>query len=364
MKVAIITDQHFGVRNDSEAFQRYFRNFYENCFFKTLEDRGIKTVINMGDITDRRKYINFKTLNFLRELYIERLERMGVVQHNIIGNHDCFYKNTNRVNSMTELFAGKRIENFHVYDEPTELELDGLKVMFIPWINDENKQRTLDMIQTTDAKIAMGHLELAGFQMYLGSVMPHGMDRNVFDRFDMVFTGHYHHKSDDGKIYYLGAPCEYTWSDYNDPRGFHIFDTDTLELEYVQNPFRIFRKVYYDDRGLTQIQRQKLLHEFKSTVDQYKDCFVRVMVRGKEDQRTFEQMLDLLYAAQPVDVSITEDATLTLEIQAADVDLSEDTLTILHKHIDSLSTVPEDDKKNLKLLMDDMYRKALELEDA
>ena len=32
------------------------------------------------------------------------------------------------------------------------------------------------------------------------------------------------------------------------PRGFHIlFDTETRELEFIQNPYEMFHKIYYDD---------------------------------------------------------------------------------------------------------------------
>ena len=37
------------------------------------------------------------------------------------------------------------------------------------------------------------------------------------------------------------------WSDYNCPKGFHIFDTDTRELERIENPLPIFKKLSYDD---------------------------------------------------------------------------------------------------------------------
>ena len=71
--------------------------------------------------------------------------------------------------------------------------------------------------------------------------------KELFRRFDIVMSGHFHHKSDDGQIYYLGTPYEIYWNDYEDPRGFHIFDTETRELERIVNPYRIFEKVYYDD---------------------------------------------------------------------------------------------------------------------
>ena len=41
MKIAIITDQHFGARKNSKLFHDYFLKFYNDVFFPTLESEGI-----------------------------------------------------------------------------------------------------------------------------------------------------------------------------------------------------------------------------------------------------------------------------------------------------------------------------------
>lgn len=361
MKIAIFNDFHIGVRNDSLIFAANQEKFCKELFLPTLKERGIGTVLCLGDLFDRRKYINYRTFDLARQYLFDPLKEMGVRLMIPVGNHDTFFRTTNRVNSPRLLL--KDYDNVEVFEDATEVVLDGRKILLLPWINEENQEAALDLIRNTDAEVAAGHLELAGFQMYLGSVIPHGMDRKVFDRFKMVMTGHFHHKSDDGKIFYLGAPCEFTWSDYNDPRGFHILDTETLELEYIQNPFRMFRKVFYDDRGLNQLQQQKLLKEFKTTASQYAGVYVRVVVRGKENQVLFEQMLEVLNNVSPCDISITEDVSVTSDIRNIEVDMSEDTLTILRRHVDQM-TMKDKDKENLKVFLSSLYQKALESEDA
>ena len=62
MKVAIITDQHFGARKNSKQFHDYFLKFYNDVFFPTLEKHKIKTVVDMGDTFDSRKGIDFAAL--------------------------------------------------------------------------------------------------------------------------------------------------------------------------------------------------------------------------------------------------------------------------------------------------------------
>ena len=165
--------------------------------------------------------------------------------HMIVGNHDCYYKNTNLVNSPSLLL--KNYDNIKTYSSPQTIKVGGLDIMMIPWICSENYDETLTQIKKTKAKIAMGHLELQGFRVNNQMIMEHGLESNVFDKFELVYSGHYHTRSNDGKIFYLGNPYELYWNDVNDARGFHIFDTDTLELTPINNPYRMFYNIYYED---------------------------------------------------------------------------------------------------------------------
>ena len=117
----------------------------------------------------------------------------------------------------------------------------------MPWINPQNEVYALGMMGETRADTLLGHLEIDGFQMYAGHESQGGLSKVEFQRFDTVMSGHFHHKSDDGQIFYLGCPYEITWSDYNDPKGFHVFDTETRELHRILNPYKMFSKIYYDD---------------------------------------------------------------------------------------------------------------------
>ena len=224
MKVAIITDTHYGARKGSKHLHDYFELFYKNVFFPSLEEHKIDTVVHMGDIFDSRKAIDLQSLEWAKRVVFEPLKKYKV--HLAIGNHDCYYKNTNNVNSPQLLL--KSYPNIHTYSEPIEIKLDKLKVLFLPWINSENFNETKELIESTDAKIAMGHLELNGFRATRGHLMETGMDIDIFNKFEKVFSGHFHTRSNDGKIYYLGNPYEMFWNDVNDPRGFTIFDTETL----------------------------------------------------------------------------------------------------------------------------------------
>ena len=352
MKIALITDTHWGVRNDNIAFMDNSKRFLDATFFPTLDREGIKTVVHLGDLVDRRKYININTATRLRRDFLEPLSNGGYDVHFIAGNHDTYFKNTNSVNALQELVVDKY--PFKLYDQlPREVEFDGTIVLMLPWICDENRQLCLDKIRSTPAQIVMGHLELAGFEMYRGSIVSHGDDRNLFNRFDLVLSGHYHHRSSDGTIYYLGSHAEFTWSDYDDPRGFHILDTETRELKFIENPYRMFDKVWYDDVTPG--------HEPEGVdFNQYSGKLVKVIVSNKSNPYRFDLFINALEKVNPIDMQIVEDhQNLAVEDDSDIVNEAESTLDIFRKYIDQ-ANVPNKDK--LQKTIVDLYNEALTIE--
>ena len=187
MKIALITDTHFGARNDNLNFNEYFYKFYKELFFPYLRENNITNVIHLGDVMDRRKYISYRIAKDFRERFLDQFD--GIQFHMLVGNHDTFYKNTNDVNSLQELVDGK-YNNIKVYPAATEVDFDECKILFVPWINVNNMTHTIKMLKTSSAQICMGHLELSGFEMQKGMVMDHGWDKEEFNRFDTVMSGH------------------------------------------------------------------------------------------------------------------------------------------------------------------------------
>jgi hypothetical protein len=200
----------------------------------------------------------------------------------------------------------------------------------------------------------MGHLEVDGFAMTgQGMVSTSGWEKEHFKRFETVFSGHFHHKNDDGQIFYLGTPYEIYWNDCDDPKGFHIYDTATKELERIVNPFTIFKKIYYDDS-----QNDYSKHN----VTQYKDHYVKVIVVNKKDLYEFDKFTDRLLKADSFEVKIIEDFS---ELDASNVsddivENSEDTITLLDKYIDELDITLSKDR--LKNTMKSLYNEAQDLE--
>ncbi len=353
MKIALITDQHFGARNDSIHFLDFYEKFYSGTFFPTLDGHNINTVIILGDTFDRRKYVNFYSLNRAKRMFFDELAKRNIKVHMLVGNHDTYYKNTNEVNSPELLLED--YTNLNIITSPKVITVDKTEILMMPWICAENQVESLELLKTAKADICMGHFEIEGFAMYRGMKSEEGLHRDIFKRFDFTFSGHYHHKSNSGGIHYLGNPYELTWQDYGDSRGFHLFDLDSRILEFVNNPNKIFHRIQYDDKT-TDI---KTISSMDLTP--YKNSYVKVVVVNKTNPYVFDMFMNKLFEIGTIDISVAEDFTELEDISDDDVDQAEDTVTILNKYVDNLTT--DLDKDKLKVLLKDIYVQALNEEE-
>ena len=339
MKIALITDQHLDGRKGSLAFWNYFQKFYDEIFFPTLEKEGIRTVIDLGDTFDNRKSMDYNTFNRVDTNYFQRLKDYEV--HMILGNHCTYYKNTNKINSPELLL--EKYRNIRIYSEPKEILLGGKVFLMMPWINSGNKEECLRLIANSEADIMCGHLECDGFEVTPGMKFEGGFKVSQFKNFKRVWSGHFHHKSKNGNVQYLGNPYQMFWNDYKDRRGFHIYDTESDRLKFVENPFEIFDKIFYDDARVDYN---------KQDVSDYKDKFIKLIVEEKRDYQMFETLVDRLYNVGVHDVKIIENL-VDVESQD-DIEVStKDTLTLLNEYIDEVEMSVE--KSDLKNLMRSLY---------
>jgi hypothetical protein len=351
VKLALINDTHAGARGDSLIFNEYFFKFWENVFFPYLKKNGITHICHLGDLVDRRKFINYVILNSWRKRFFDVLVQNNITMDIIVGNHDVTYKNTNDINAMQELF--EHYNNIRVYTESSEIEYDGLQVALVPWINSGNYQKSLDFLSKTKSQVVFGHFEISGFEMDRGNVCHDGMNAKLFDRFDTVLSGHFHHKSGKGNINYLGNQYEMTWADYGDQKGFHVFDTANRQLEYISNPYKIFHRVNYDDTV------QDFDYWKKYDYEKLKECYVKIIVVNKQNPYLFDTMMDKLYQTGVIDISIVEDLTDT-DIDNDIINETEDTITIIDKVVDSMQLDVE--KKKLKSIIRELHIEALNVE--
>jgi len=353
MKLALITDLHFGARNDSQTFARYFERFYRETFFPELERRGIKHVVDLGDTFDRRKYISYVSLKSAKEMFFNPLIDGGYQLHCIVGNHDSVYKNTIELNSIDLLLSD--YNNITTWSRPGTYNIEDFKVFVVPWICAENKEETFLLADKTDAQVCFGHLELDGYEMNKGYFIREGWDDQWLKKFEIVCSGHYHTRQSRNNVNYLGCPYEITWNDFEDQKGFHIFDTDTRELEFIPNPFNMFHKIWYDDEGW---DFDAVAKEAK-TFTQYEDCYVKVVIKNKINTHLYDHYIERLEKAGVAHIQVADDHLhMDLEDEQEIFSEAEDTPTILNKYVDALEVNPNQ-KPQLKTLLDKLYSEAL-----
>ena len=349
MKIAILGDTHAGVRGDSDTFAKYQHKFWYDVFIPYLRENNINDIIHLGDITDRRKWINYKTLNRFRSLVNSLSSEFDLKV--IIGNHDTYYKNTNRVNSMRCLFETSTQwydGAFQWYAEAEEVWYPGVEhpFLFVPWINSENLDHTLEKIKTTTARVCMGHLNLNGFEMARGLVNREGMERKVFSKFDMTLSGHFHKKSHIDNIWYLGSPFEQTWIDYGEERGFHVLDTDTMELEFVPNPHKMFFRIFYN--GTCDVNPSD-----------FSDKAVKIIINSIDDQYEFSKFIEEMEAAGAWHMQIIDntDESDTSDVEVSNIE-SKSTIQILDEYVEQ--TKYDDNNKNeVNNLLRSLFQEAI-----
>ena len=353
MKVALITDTHFGGKNDNVSFASFQAEFYERTFFPICRREKIDACIHLGDAFDRRRYTNYHSLKLAKEMFFNPMQELGVDLHMLLGNHDCYFKNNNDINAVNLTLGEYPI---HLYkDTPEIVNFDGLDVLMTPWICPEKYTECIRKIQKSKAPFAMGHLPLNGSEMHPGFYCEDGISRDIFKRYERVFSGHFHQQQDDGQIRYLGAPYEITWSDYNSAKGFHILDTETRELEFFQNPNRLFKKIFYDD------SQQNML---KTDLSEYEKTYVKLFVVRKDDFYTFDRFVDRCYNEGNFhELKIVEDfSDLDHEnLTEEHFEEMEDTMSLLQKYVDEIDSQGLN-KNKLNNLLKTLYVEANEAE--
>jgi len=319
--------------------------FFTDVLFPYIDKHGITTIIFLGDLIDRRKYINFETLKFMDTCLLDPLLKRNIDVHLLLGNHDIYFKNTSEVNSPDLLLS--KYTNIKIYDKPQDVTVNGITLSFIPWLNDNNMEDFKKYLPTSKASLAFGHLEIKGFQVLRGILSEHGLDKEELKNFEFVYSGHFHQKQDNGQIYYLGTQYDLSFSDVNEKKGFHILDLNTRKLEFIENPYKLFYKVVYDDKDINQ------------DFSKFTDCYVKLLVKKKTDVAKFDKYLENLYNSNPADVSIIEEFTLSTD-SPDEIDQSDDTLSLISKEIDYLEST-DVDKTTLKRLINELYHESFEV---
>ncbi len=213
-KVACFTDIHFGLKSNSTTHNQDCEDFVD-WFIAESKKANCETGIFLGDWHHNRNSINLITL----DTSIRCLEKLGAAFKNFYwfpGNHDLFYKDKRNIHSS---IFGKHIPGVTVVDAVTTDK----DVTLVPWlVGDEWKN-----ISKIKSKYMFGHFELPLFYMNAMVQMPdHGeLQASHFQHQDYVFSGHFHKRQNQGKIWYIGNAFPHNFADtWDDARGMMMLE--------------------------------------------------------------------------------------------------------------------------------------------
>lgn len=345
-----LPDFHIGVRNDNSFYRDLQVKWLRESLMPYIFEHDIKKLVSFGDLFDRRKYTNHLTLDVFRKEFFDILAKHDIQLDVILGNHDCFYTNTNNLNTP-DLFLGE-YSNITIYKEPTEVMLDGIKYLYIPWVNADNRDATVSLLNDTQATSVFGHLEINGFEMHLGSITcSNGFDSKIFDRFEAVLSGHFHQPSEHNHIKYIGAVGHFTWADYGCDRGFYVFNPHKgiNDLEHIVNPYSPYVKIYYEesidiidyDYDFLAGKIAKIVVTEKEDLDKY-DFFINMIRKcGLESYKVIDNSI-YHYFENEIDESV----------------LAEDTLDFVNSYIEGIQV---NNKSMLHSMFKEIYLEAINM---
>jgi len=356
-RIPVITDSHAGAKSDSIIIYNLQRKFYETVFWPAIDaEGGVKELIHCGDLLEKRRHINFTTLQFAKETFFEPAKKRGIKVHWIIGNHDSTMANTLELNGYE---AFKEYDNVIPYTTATEVTIENQKVLFMPWICDANFRDSFQKLVDFEGSMLAGHLELYGFEMHKGMPMQHGYITDPFKHVPLVLSGHYHHKSTNGNINYLGSPFELTWSDYDDKRGFHWWDPQKNTIELVENPHNLFYCFTYDDKGKDSSYVKTFLDAIKKNDLEQK--IIKIIVKTKTNPVWYEAFSDAMLKLGAFDVMFIDDTawnTTVDESSIVDGEKSLDSLTMIKWYVKNTPFANDELKQSVHDLMEELYHEA------
>lgn len=343
--VAILADLHFGARNNNPFILANQRRFFDRVFFPYLRENSIETIFILGDVFDQRRSVNVGVMDEVADFFFTKLKDFNV--NVLIGNHDTFFKDTNRVNTVEHIMRQHVPSMTLAVDEPVEVTVGNCQISMVPWITGENWGVIAEHIKTTNSNMVFGHFEINGFEMTKGNFCDHGLQQSLFKRFDLVLSGHFHLRSNLGQIHYVGTPVQMDWNDFGSSKGFAVLDCNTKKLSYVNNPKQDFVKVDFP------------LANPDDADEDYSGCFVKISCSHGFKRTELDKFVEKVTSCNPADVQVSEKPVLvSIDENVATEIESMETSAAIEATMSALETT-DDVRAKLTTLLNEIYAEAM-----
>ncbi|MCG7944949.1 MAG: metallophosphoesterase [Candidatus Thiodiazotropha taylori] len=342
----IIGDLHIGARNSNKIVEHWQQRFFEEQFWPYIEQHNIKNIIQLGDWFDNRRWINLNSMAFNKAMMVDKINELNITVHTMIGNHDIPYKHSLANNSPQQIMGHE--PNINIWQEPGNFTIDDVNFTMIPWICKENEVECMEAIQE-GGDICIGHFEIAGFNMMQNHKNIDGLNASLFEKWNTVWSGHFHTQSKNANIHYLGTPYQMSWNDFMPKNGFWVFDTHDRSLVFINNPLRYFHRIEWNDGS-------------NYPVENIENSYVKLSIKKKTDFEAFEKFLDKINFHRPFELKVLEDFEEYSSENIEDLINVASTQELINQYIDDVST-EKVNKGKVKEIMQDIYKISLEVEE-
>ncbi len=340
--LAKVGDLHLGTRNGDANFREFIHNYIMDFMLPMFVMNGVKDIIQAGDMFDVRRSISGHEKKWLEDVFVPECKKLGITWHLLVGNHDITLRNSNKVHHQS-LLSKLAPEIFKVYSEAEVANIQGDDYLMLPWINKENHESSIAALIQAKRKsvpFCIGHLEMAGFPMYQGSISEEGqVEDHLFDHFERVDTGHYHTRSFQRNINYLGTPYHLNWQDHKDGtnRGFELYNPKTKETTVVSNTVEqtLFVTVDYSYELLSEDDTARKAFNKPEHFEWMKGKMIKIYVKDSDNTRHFNKFCECIRAAETAGYTYIHEKVMSTT-KVADVDeekLHVDTIGVFREYI-------------------------------
>lgn len=348
-KILMISDIHFGVKNNSERYLEIIKDFFLKTLAKAIDTRNITDVRILGDLFDCRNHINVRTFNTVLEIFRWYESNQKNVHFKILlGNHDIYYKNRIDVNSL-EILRG--FKNVTIIDDIVKETINGKKIITFPWLVEESKTlHDFNAICAGDEKfdLCLGHFEIKGFEISKGQFDDFGLEKGKFKNFKRVFTGHYHLRNTMNQISYLGCPYQITWGDYGDSKGIHIYDIDEGKTEFIENT---------DSPTFIKITIQDVLDD-STLLERVKGNSIKIVIDKKYDEVDIVKSMTKIEGLAPIKLDVENEFIEEVD-ENDDLDITmTDTLSFLSEYVKNIKLEDNIEEKKLLSFLTELHQAA------
>jgi DNA repair exonuclease SbcCD nuclease subunit len=341
-RVAIFSDIHIGVHQNSKFWHDVSLE-WAKWFVADIKKQGIEDVIFCGDYFHTRDEVSVDSLHFGTKL-LELFEDLNVIM--IVGNHDCFLKDSSEVNSISPY---KNWRNITVVDKPLQVLYKNRKINFIPWGTHLNEIPVADF--------TFGHFEISLFRMNTFALCDDGfLAEEMLQKSPVVISGHFHLKDeknyDNGKIVYVGNPFQMDFNDAGSTKGYYTMELETGEMIFTENT--ISPKHH-------NISLSYLISE-KTITDKVRNLFENNLIKLKIDRRVSPDDLEFLInkfkSLRPTQFNVD------YESDKSDYDLSEEKkdfsgVDVPQAIMDFIELMDANNKKDLTKYTIELYQNCL-----